>query len=90
MNGLRKKLKLLLTVFSISDQEKSWSLFILRQYRTTSVHQMRRVLHYCNARLNGDVQAAKDCTQEVFLILYQKMNKLNLSLNMIGRQNRIP
>ena len=42
------------------------------------------VLHYCNARLNGNVQAAKDCTQEVFLILYQKMNKLNLSLNIQG------
>ena len=42
------------------------------------------VLHYCNARLHGDVQAAKDCTQEVFLILYQKMNKLNLSMNIQG------
>lgn len=37
------------------------------------------VLKYCNKHLHGDVHAAEDCTQEVFLILYQKVNSLDMT-----------
>ena len=36
---------------------------------------------YCKAKLNGNVQAAEDCTQEVFFALFRKMDKLKLSEN---------
>lgn len=36
---------------------------------------------YCKAKLNGNMQAAEDCTQEVFLALFRKMDKLKLSDN---------
>ncbi len=35
-----------------------------------------KVFQYCRTRLNGDVHAAEDCTQEVFLILHKKIKKL--------------
>lgn len=38
------------------------------------------IFKYCCVRLNNE-HAAKDCTQEVFLILYKKMDKLKLSEN---------
>ncbi len=34
------------------------------------------ILRYCRVRLNGDLEGAKDCTQEVFLVLYQKLKQL--------------
>lgn len=33
----------------------------------------------CKNLLDGDTESAKDCTQQVFLILHKKRNKLNLS-----------
>lgn len=38
------------------------------------------IFKYCWVKL-GDEHLAKDCTQEVFLILFKKMNKLKLSEN---------
>lgn len=34
------------------------------------------IFRYCRLRLNGDMEGAKDCTQEVFLILFKKIKKL--------------
>ena len=34
------------------------------------------VFRYCRMRLNGDLHAAEDCTQEVFLVLQKKIHKL--------------
>ncbi len=34
------------------------------------------VFRYCRVRLNGDLHAAQDCTQEVFLVLHKKLKKL--------------
>ena len=39
------------------------------------------ILNYCNMKLNHDIKAAEDCTQEVFLILAEKIDKLNLSIS---------
>lgn len=36
---------------------------------------------YFKAKLNGNMQAAEDCTQEVFLALFRKIDKLKLSDN---------
>ena len=38
------------------------------------------IFRYCYVKLDNE-HAAKDCTQEVFLILYSKMDKLKLSEN---------
>lgn len=38
------------------------------------------IYNYCRVKVN-DEHGAKDCTQEVFLILYKKMDKLKLSEN---------
>ena len=40
------------------------------------------IYKYCYAKLNCDANAAQDCTQNVFLIMIQKKNRLNLSNNM--------
>lgn len=40
------------------------------------------IYRYCYSKLNYDVNAAQDCTQNVFLIMIQKKNRLNLSSNM--------
>jgi len=37
----------------------------------------REILGYCCVRLNSNVQAAEDCTQEVFLVLFRKLNSLD-------------
>lgn len=37
------------------------------------------ILGYCCIRLNGDIQGAEDCTQEVMLVLHKKINQLDLS-----------
>ncbi|MCM1008287.1 MAG: sigma-70 family RNA polymerase sigma factor [Ruminococcus flavefaciens] len=39
------------------------------------------ILNYCKYKLNGNKSAAEDVTQEVFLTLYQKINRLKLSEN---------
>lgn len=46
---------------------------IAEQYYTS-------IFKYCCVKLS-DEHSAKDCTQEVFLILYKKMDKLKLSEN---------
>ncbi|MEE5994825.1 MAG: sigma-70 family RNA polymerase sigma factor [Oscillospiraceae bacterium] len=42
------------------------------------------ILSYCVANLNHDIHAAEDCTQEVFLLLYTKLKRLNLTVNIEG------
>ena len=37
------------------------------------------IFNYCHIRLHGDFHAAEDCTQEVMLVLYKKVNKLDMS-----------
>ena len=39
----------------------------------------REIFHYCYNRLHGDFHAAEDCTQEVMLVLYKKVNTLDMS-----------
>ena len=39
----------------------------------------REILRYCNSRLDGNVHAAQDCTQEVFLLFHQKISHLDIS-----------
>ncbi len=34
------------------------------------------IFQYCRVRLNGDIHAAEDCTQEVFLVLHKKLKHL--------------
>lgn len=41
----------------------------------------RPIYRYCYEQLHFNVDAAQDCTQEVFLILIQKKNRLDLSGN---------
>ena len=36
----------------------------------------KTIYKFCCLKLNGDAQAAEDCTQEVFLILYKKIDKI--------------
>lgn len=40
-----------------------------------------RIFVYCRSRLNGNKSAAEDVTQEVFLTLYKKINRLKLGVN---------
>ncbi len=44
------------------------------------------VLRYCLGLLNGNLNAAEDCTQDVFLLLVQKdaLDELDFSLNIRG------
>ena len=37
------------------------------------------IFNYCHNRLYGDFHAAEDCTQEVMLVLYKKVNTLDMS-----------
>ncbi|MDE5753476.1 MAG: sigma-70 family RNA polymerase sigma factor, partial [Oscillospiraceae bacterium] len=37
------------------------------------------IFRYCYNRLYGDFHAAEDCTQEVMLVLYKKVNTLDMS-----------
>ena len=39
------------------------------------------ILKYCHKHLHGDMHGAQDCTQEVFLRLHQKINSLNMRLD---------
>lgn len=41
-----------------------------------------QIYRYCYVRLNHNEPAAKDCTQEIFLIMLEKQRRLNLSGNM--------
>lgn len=43
----------------------------------------KEIKDYCYFRLKN-YQAAEDCTQEVFLVLFRKMKRLNLTINIQG------
>ena len=42
------------------------------------------IYRYCLGLLNGDVSAAEDCTQEVFLLLLEKKDSLDFDVNIRG------
>ena len=44
----------------------------------------RAIYMYCLGLLNGDVSAAEDCTQEVFLLLLEKKDSLDFDVNIRG------
>ena len=41
--------------------------------------QYPHILKYCCKCLHGDIHAAQDCTQEVFLLLYRKIHSLDMT-----------
>ena len=41
------------------------------------------VFRYCVSRLNGDISAAEDCTQEVFLLMYKRIHDLDLTKSIL-------
>ena len=41
--------------------------------------QYPHILKYCCKCLHGDIHAAQDCTQDVFLLLYRKINSLDMT-----------
>lgn len=49
-------------------------------YEEITMRYYQAIYNYCQVKLK-DEYAAEDCTQEVFLLLYRKMNKLKLSEN---------
>jgi len=49
-------------------------------YEEITRRYYQAIYNYCQVRLK-DGYAAEDCTQDVFLLLYRKMNKLKLSEN---------
>lgn len=42
------------------------------------------IFRYCKSRLHGQIDAAEECTQEVFLLFLEKQNKLDLEDNISG------
>lgn len=42
------------------------------------------IFRYCLHLLNGDIVAAEDCTQEVFMLLLEKKDKLDFDANIRG------
>lgn len=42
----------------------------------------KQIYQFCYSHLNYSKEGAEDCTQEIFMILLQKKNKLNLTENM--------
>lgn len=42
------------------------------------------ILHYCQNKLPDDPYGAEDCTQETFLLLYQKRNEIDFKKNIRG------
>ena len=42
------------------------------------------ILRYCKSHFPGDIYAAEECTQEVFLLLLEKKDELDLSDNLRG------
>lgn len=49
-------------------------------YEEITRRYYQAIYNYCQVRLK-DEYAAEDCTQDVFLLLYRKMNKIKLSEN---------
>lgn len=43
-----------------------------------------RILRYCKACFQGDIYAAEECTQDVFLLFLEKKDALDLSDNIRG------
>jgi RNA polymerase sigma-70 factor (ECF subfamily) len=54
---------------AVMEQEDAFN-GIVRQY-------YGKILAYCAYFLGGDRQAAEDCTQDVFVVLYKRMGALN-------------
>ncbi len=58
------------------DQDKKCESLIEQYYA--------RIIRYSKSRLQGDVYAAEECTQEVFLLFLEKKDELDLSGNIQG------
>ena len=58
------------------SKEKLSEEIVMKQYAS--------ILRYCLYKLEQDMQAAEECTQEVFLLFWQKKDDLNLELNIRG------
>lgn len=41
------------------------------------------VFRYCVSRLDGDIPAAEDCTQEVFFLMYKRIRELDLTKSIL-------
>ncbi len=41
------------------------------------------IFRYCVSRLDGDISAAEDCTQEVFLLMYKRIHDLDLTKSIL-------
>lgn len=50
------------------------------QFKDVYDEYYEKIFHYCHLKL-GNRQLAEDCTQEVFFLFSQKMNKLPLTTN---------
>jgi RNA polymerase sigma-70 factor (ECF subfamily) len=53
------------------------------KYEEIVINYYQKIFNYCYAK-TGNYQIAEDCTQETFLILYKKMDKLKLSTNVLA------
>jgi len=42
------------------------------------------ILRYCQNKLPNDIHGAEDCTQDVFLLLYQKRDEIDFNQNIRG------
>ena len=54
------------------------------KYDKLVIQYYAMILRYCQARLSFDRFAAEECTQDVFLVLYKKMNRIDLDKNIVG------
>lgn len=55
---------------SINENESSLYSIVAQKY-------YQSILNYCYVQLNNNTQAAEDCTQEVFLKLFEKWKRIN-------------
>ena len=44
----------------------------------------KEIFNYCYNRLYGDFHAAEDCIQEVMLVLYRKVNALDMTKDILA------
>lgn len=54
------------------------------QYLSTAERYYNEILRYCLSLLHGDLSTAEDCTQDVFLLMFEKKNALDFTQNIRG------
>ena len=57
--------------------KRNQCIHVTEQYYT-------EILRYCQNKLPNDIHGAEDCTQEVFLLLYQKREEIDFNQNIRG------